>query len=168
MIDLRWLKSLYLQQYQAVTRTGVAADLATQHLYNCFTVTGECVVTAVIGKVVSVKDATAQTLELGFTPTAGTGRIILGIASATTTGDVANKYYTWSGVIGSAILVAQTGDVIGVGAVGSVLAGTSGVKNILPPGVIDITTAAANDTLGLINWTVLYKPMTMNSKITVL
>lgn len=162
------LKSVFLNQVIAVTRVGVAADLATQHLVNVFTISGGDVdVLGVIGKIIATKDATGQTIELGFTPTGG-ARGVFAAASATTTGDVINKYYTWNGIIGSALIVAQTGDVIGFGAVNSALAGTSTAHNVFCPGVIDITTAAANDVLGLINWTIFYRPLSTASKITAL
>jgi len=167
MFDVRWLKSLYRNQLRGVTRTGVAADCATQHAFNVFQINGENVIVSIIGKVVADKAVGAQTLEIGFTPTGG-ARTIIAIASATTASDVANKYYTWDGVLGTAVIVAQTGDVIGVGAAGSALAGTSKAQNIFCPGIIDITTAAANDLTGLINWTVLYKPMSINSSVTAL
>ena len=146
-------------------RTGVAADLATQHKFNIFTISkGDALVMGISGKVTFQKAGTAQTLELGFTPTGG-ARTIIGIASATTTGDVANKFYTWDGIAGSQIVVAQTGDAIGFGVVGSVLAGTSGAINAFCPGTFDITTAAADDAQGLVDWYIWYKPLTPYTKV---
>lgn len=159
------LRSMYLNQVQVVTRVGVAADCATQHLVPMFDISGGDVeILGIIGKVVFVKAATAQTIELGHFPTGG-ARAILATASATTTGDVANKYYTFDGIIGSQLVVAQTGNLIGLGAVGSVLLGTSRASNVFCPGRIDFTTAGADDVTGLINWTILYKPMSIASRV---
>jgi len=159
------LRSMYLNQVQIVTRVGVADDCATQHLVPMFDISGDDVeILGIIGKVVFVKAGTAQTIELGHFPTGG-ARDIFAVASATTTGDVANKYYTWDGIIGSALVVAQTGDVIGFGAVGSVLLGTSRAINVFCPGRIDFTTGTANDVTGLINWTIFYKPMSIASRV---
>jgi len=156
---------MYLNQVQSVTRTGLAADCATQHLVPMFDISGDDIeILGIIGKVVQAKAAGAQTIELGHFP-AGGARAILATASPTTASDVANKYYTWDGIIGSQLVVAQTGDVIGFGAVGSVLAGTSRAKNVFCPGRIDFTTAAANDLTGLIDWTIIYKPMSIASRV---
>jgi hypothetical protein len=160
------IRELWEERVRYAYRTGVAVDLATQHLFNIFTISGgDIVLLDIIGKVMFVKAGTAQTLELGFTPTGG-ARTILAIASATTTGDVANKYYTWDGVLGTAVLVAQTADAIGVGAVGSVLAGTSSARNVLCAGVLDITSAGANDITGLVDWYVRYIPVKPSSTVT--
>ena len=131
-----------------------------------FTISGDDVVVLdIIGKIVQTKDATGQLIAFNFTPSGGASQVVA-IASATTTGDVAGKYYTWDGVLGTAPIVAQTGDVIGVGAVGSVLAGTSGARNVFAPGVIDFTTSVANDVLGLINWYIRWIPVSGASQVT--
>jgi hypothetical protein len=168
MLDFRWLRDLFQNQDLAVTRIGVAADCATQHRVPIFTVSGgDVLVYGIIGKVTQAKAAAGQLIAFNFTPTGGAAAV-MAIASATTTGDVANKYYTWDGVLGTAPIVAQTGDAIGVGAVGSVLAGTSGAMNVFCPGVIDMTTSIANDGTGLIDWTIWYKPLAAGAVITAL
>ena len=168
MLDFRWIRNLYQNADVGVTRVGVAADCATQHVVNIFAVSGgDVLVYAIIGKVIADKAATGQLLAFNFTPTGGATQVVAA-ASATTTGDVAGKYYTWSGVLGAAPIVAQTGDQIGVGGVGSVLAGTSGAVNVFCPGIIDMTTSAADDATGLINWTIWYKPLTPGAVVTAL
>jgi len=168
MLDFRWLKDMFQNQDLAVTRTGVAADCATQHRVPIFTVSGgDVLVYGIIGKVRAQKAAAGQLLAFNFTATGGASQVVA-VASATTTGDVANKYYTWDGVLGNAPIVAQTGDAIGVGAVGSVLAGTSGAMNVFCPGVIDMTTSVADDGTGLIDWTIWYKALSVGAVVTAL
>jgi hypothetical protein len=164
-------KAIYLGQPKAVNRTGLAADLATVHLFNIFAITGGPVlVTAIIGRSrAGVEAVTTQTLEGGFTPTSGVGRGIWAVASANTVTITDEDFIlTWSGVIPAAILVAQTGAVDGFGAVGSVLAGTSGAVNVFVPGIMDITTAGDTDNSGLIDWTIVYQPLSEESVVTAL
>lgn len=164
-------KIISLRQPRAVTRTGEAADLATAHLFDIFTIAGGPVlIQAIIGRSrAAVEGATTQTLEGGLTPTSGTGREIWAAASANTVTITDEDFIiTWSGVMAAAMIVAQTGNVVGLGAVGSVLAGTSGAINIFVEGVIDITTAGDTDDSGLIDWTVIYQPLLATSVVTVL
>jgi len=164
-------KAISLRQPKVVVRTGLAADLATVQLFNIFGITGGPVlIEAIIGRSrAAVEGATTQTLEGGFTPTSGVGRGIWAVASANTVTITDEDFIlTWSGVIPAAILVGQTGAVDGFGAVGSVLAGTSGAKNIFVPGIIDITTAGDTDNSGLIDWTVIYHPLLTTSVVTAL
>lgn len=161
------LKNMYEIQPIGVTRTGLAADLATVHLFNIFQITGgDVLIKAIIGKCLAAVEAvTTQTLEGGFTPTDG-ARAIFAVASANTvTLTDADMYLTWSGVISAAILINQTALAIGYGAVGSILAGTSGAKNVFCPGILDITTAGDTDNSGLIDWTIIYRPLTTASRI---
>ena len=163
------VSQLWEDRSRFVTRTGVAADLATQHLFQVFSINGGPVeITYILGRSRHAKDVVAQTLEGGFTPT-GLARQIWAAAGATTatiTGP--DMYLTWSGVLGAAMIVLQTGTLLGMGALGSVLAGTSGAKNVFGPGVIDITTAAFNDASGLIDWTIRYTPLFLGATITAL
>jgi len=158
---------MYEIQPIGVTRTGLAADLATVHLFNIFQIAGgDVLIKAIIGKCRhAVEAVTTQTLEGGFTPTAG-ARAIWAVASANTvTLTDADMYLTWSGVIPAAILINQTAAAIGYGAVASILAGTSGAKNVFCPGIMDLTTAGDTDNVGLIDWTIIYRPLTPASRI---
>ena len=120
---------------------------------------------AFVGYVVVAKESTAQTIAIGHTPT-GLARQIWIAASATTSASPIGTIFTFSGVLGGALLVAQTGALVGIGAVNSVLAGTSRADNILIPGIIDMTTAAANDVLGQVDWIIRYQPLYPGAVIT--
>lgn len=165
-------KAIYLGQtpgaIRYVTRTGVAADCATQHTVNLFTVTGDNLVIGTYGKVIAAKADTAQTLRLGHVPTIGAVEAFLCAVSAVTNLDAIDSIYTITGVVGDAMIVAQVGTIIGVGQFQNNALGTIRSQLILVPGIIRLTTAAANDATGLIDWTVLYQPLSETSVITVL
>ncbi|MDZ4230660.1 MAG: hypothetical protein U1B77_02450 [Dehalococcoidales bacterium] len=159
--------SLLKWQERSITRTGVAADCATQHTVNLFTVTGDVVLIGIFGKVMFVKDAGAQLLRLGHVPTAG-AEAFLCAASATTATDAADTIYTITGVVTDAMIVAPAA--LGVGVLGVNAAGLVGVPNghVLVPGILRLTTSIANDITGLIDWTAIYRPMSITSAMTVL
>lgn len=161
------IKNMYEIQPVGVTRTGLAADLATVHLFNIFQISGgDVLILAIIGKSqAGVEAATTQTLEGGFIPTDGARAIFAAASANTVTLTEADMYLTWSGVIPAAILIDQTGNIVGFGAVGSILAGTSGGINVFCPGIMDITTAGDTDNSGLIDWTIIYRPLTTASRV---
>ncbi len=166
------LVQLVQSQYQAapkyVTRTGVATDCATQHTVNLFTVAGgNVLLIAVYGKVMADKAIAAQTLRLGLVPTIGGVEAFLCAASATTSGDLIDSIYTITGVIADLMIVAPTA--LGVALPQAAATGQGvGALLVLVPGIIRLTTGAADDGTGLINWTVLYRPLTADSVVTVL
>jgi len=165
-------KAIYLGQTPGanryVTRTGLAADVATQTTTNLFTVTGDNLLIAIYGKVIAAKDAGAQLLRLGHVPTIGAVEAFLCAASATTATDAIDTIYTITGVVTDAMIVAPAA--VGVGLVSVNAAGLVGVPvgMLLVPGILRMTTSVANDITGLIDWTVLYQPLSGTSVMTVL
>ncbi len=163
------LKELHQWMPKAVTRTGIAADLATfPHTTDMFTVTGDILVMGIYGKVIAQKDGTGQFLTLRYTPTGGGAIGDLCLVSPTTTGDVINSIYTITGVSTDAMIVAQIGPAIGIGQFQGNALGTIKSELILAAGIIHLLATVAADANGLINWTVLYRPLTAVSRVTVL
>lgn len=154
-----------LSQPRALTRTGLAADVATQTTTNLFTITGTVLMLTIFGRVVAAKQATAQTIRLGVVPTAGGVEAFFCAASATTTGDPIDSLYTITGEVTDALIVAQVG--VGLAAVMCDAAGLIMTPQgfILVPGVLRMTTAAANDNSGLIDWTIIWQPLTVGSSV---
>ena len=150
-------KAIALGQMQSVTRLGVAADCATQHTVNLFTVTGTVILVSFTGRVVAAKAVGAQTLRLGHVPTAGGVEAFLCAASATTASDAIDELYFITGVIGDAMIVDPASG-IGLSNLMVNEAGLVGAPQglLLAPGILRLTTAAADDATGLINWTARY------------
>ncbi len=163
------LDALYLSSVKYVTRTGVAADCAAQHTVNIFTIAGgDIVLLGIYGKVRAQKQANAQTLQLQITPTGGAAAALCA-ASATTSGDAVDSIYTITGVSTDAMIVAQIGTALGIGQLqASALGIGTGNPLVLVPGILSLITAAANDNSGLVDWTVIYRPVTNVSIVTVL
>jgi len=162
------LLPISIYQPKPITRTGVAADLATQHYEDLFTVVGgDIELLAIYGKVIAAKAATGQFLQLQHTPTGGALAALCGV-SPTTTGDVIDSIYTITGVPGDLMIVAQVGPALGIGQLQINLLGTIRSTLVLVPGIIGLDVTVANDITGLINWTVLYRPLSINSAVTVL
>ena len=162
------MDAIYLAMPKYVTRVGVAADCATQHTVNMFTVAGgDVLLMGIYGKIIFAKDAGAQLLRLGHVPTIGGGEYFLCAASLTTASDVADTIYTISGIPADAMIVLNAQ--LGGGALMSSATGIgTGTPHVLAPGILRLTTSIANDITGLINWTVLYRPLTDVSRVTVL
>lgn len=150
-------KAIALGQVQSVTRLGLAADVATQTTTNLFTVAGTVILVAIFGRVVVQKENTAQTIRLGHVPTDSGVEAFLCAASATTLSDDVDTYYQITGNITDALIVAPAA--LGVSNISVNAAGLVGAPQglLLAPGILRMTTAAANDSTGLINWTALYK-----------
>ncbi len=149
-------KAIALAGVQSVTRLGLAADVATQTTTNLFTVAGTVILVSLFGRVVVQKQANAQTIRLGHVPTVGGVEGFLCAASATTSGDDVDELYTITGNITDALIVAPAAE--GIAALLVNAAGLVGAPQgiVLAPGILRMTTAAANDNSGLINWTALY------------
>ncbi len=150
-------KAIALGQLQSVTRLGLAADVATQTTTNLFTVAGTVILVSIVGRVVSTKQANAQTIRLGHVPTAGGVEAFLCAASATTASDPIDELYFITGVIGDAMIVDPASG-IGLSNLMVNEAGLVGTPQglLLAPGILRMTTGAANDNSGLINWTARY------------
>lgn len=149
-------KAIQLAQIESATRLGLAADVATQTVTNLFTVAGTVILVALFGRVVVQKEATIQTIRLGHLPTAGVEGFLCAV-SATTSGDDVDELYTITGNITDALIVSPAAE--GIAALMVNAAGLVGAPQgiILVPGILRMTTAAATDNSGLINWTALYK-----------
>ena len=161
-------KEIALRQIQTVTRTGVAADCATQHTVNLFAVAGDVLLIGIFGKVIAAKDAGAQLLRLGHVPTIGAVEAFLCAASLTTASDAIDSIYTITGVVGDAMIVTQVGAIIGVGQFQNNALGTIRSPLTLVPGILRLTTSIANDITGLIDWTAVYYRIALTSSMTVL
>ena len=164
------LDSVYLAMPKYVTRTGVAADCATQHAVDMFTISGgDILVLGMYGKVMAAKDAGAQLLTLQYTPTGGAVTALC-LVSLTTATDAINSIYTITGVATDAMILTQigAGAILGIGQFQGNALGTIKSQLVLAPGIINLLTTVANDITGLINWTVLYQPLNDSSLVTVL
>jgi len=161
-------KAIAVWQPRAVTRTGVAADCATQHTVNLFTVLGDILMVGIIGKVIAAKDAGAQLLRLGHVPTIGAVEAFLCAASLTTATDAIDSIYSITGVSTDAMIVTQIGTALGIGQFQINALGTIRSAMVLVPGILRLTTSIANDITGLIDWTILYQPLSATSVVTVL
>ncbi len=150
-------KAIALGQLQSVTRLGVATDVDTQPTAtNLFTVTGTVILVTIFGRVVFQKQVAAQTLRLGHVPTIPAAECFLCAASATTSADDVDTYYQITGEITDALIVAPAA--LGVSNISVNAAGLVGVPHglLLADGIIRMTTGAATDNQGLIDWTCLY------------
>ncbi len=150
-------KAIELGTVQSVTRLGLAADTDTQTTTNLFTVAGTVILVSIVGRVVAAKAVGAQTIRLGHVPTAGGVEAFLCAASATTSNDAIDELYFITGVIGDAMIVDPASG-IGLSNLMVNEAGTVGTPQglLLAPGILRMTTGAANDLTGLINWTARY------------
>lgn len=161
-------KAIYLRQLRPVTRTGTNTDVASQKTTDLFTVTGDNLIIGIYGKVITAKQATTQTLRLGHVPTIVGAEAFLCAVSATTLSDAINQIYIITGVPGDAMIVDQVSSIIGVGQFQINALGNIQSALILVPGVIRMTTGAADDNVGVIDWTVIYQSLSDTSEITVL
>ena len=109
------LKERHAWMPRAVTRTGIAADCATQHATPIFRISGgDILVRGIYGKVVADKAVGAQLLKLQFTGT-GVAITALCLVSLTTSLDPIGSIYTISGVETAAMTVTQIGAGSGLG-----------------------------------------------------
>ncbi len=163
------VQAQYQSMPKSVTRTGVAADLATQHTVDLFTIAGgDILLVGILGRVVGhAKANTAQTLRLGLMPAGSITEAFLCGVSGVTNLDAIDTVYTITGVIANAMIVAPTA--LGVSLLQAAATGMGvGAPQILVAGVIRLTTADADDNAGFIDWTVIYQPLTDASVVTVL
>lgn len=149
--------------YMSVRRPGVALELGTA-AFNLFTIAnGLVAIKALFGHSTELIAGTCLP-RLQFTPTGG-ALTPLCVAAVDIDADVANSFYTWTGLVGGTLTV---GAVIGVSDLNA-NAQWSGGSDVLVPGIISLTDAtAAAVTGGLIDWYVIYMPLVDTAEVTIL
>lgn len=150
------------QAVKAVRRPGVALELGTA-TFNIFTIAGGLVeVVYMFGHCTQLIAGTALP-RIQFTPTGGALTPLCAAAADIDT-DAVNSMYGWSGYVAGTLTVSAT-----IGGIGLVAATSRWGGHVieLVPGVISITDATgAAVTGGLIDWYILYVPMTTTAVIT--
>jgi hypothetical protein len=130
----------------AVTRAAAVVPTVAQSPQSVFTVAGgRIVITAFVGAVTTVMDATAYTITIGLTPTVGTAAAAA-LAS------------------GTALASKEVGTLVGLGAAvgGAMVVGTNAStpvliaapRQVIEPGTITLTGSATQT--GAMSWTLVY------------
>lgn len=159
---------IQLYRPKRIRRPGVVTELGPGFplVLNLFNVPNEILLIGLYGIVTAQKAAAAQTLRLGLLVTGGV-EAFLCAASGNTTGDVVGRIYTISGLSTDTMIDAPVVDVAGINRWQS---GTTGIAIgnplILVGGVLRLTTAAAADNAGAIDWYLYYQPLADNSVVT--
>src|SRR5271157_1272994 len=99
------IANLFKNQEIAVKRIGTNTDFATQKKTNIFLVNGTVEMIGLGAIVTTVKAVGAQLIALNFTPTGGASQVVA-VASATTANSPVGTVFTFSGILGSAPIVA--------------------------------------------------------------
>ncbi len=147
---------------KVLRRPGVALELGTA-AFNVFTIAGGPIMVAkIIGRSTEVIAGTCLP-RLQHTPDGGALTPLCAAAIDIDT-DVANSLYTWSGLVAGALTV---GGVIGISDINANATWAGGFQTLVE-GIISLTDATgAAVTTGLIDWYIVYFPLTSDAIVTV-
>ena len=156
------LTALHTFERRTVRRQGLAADLGSGVTpLNLFRISGTVQVGLMFGHVTLGMDATANTLRHVFTPTVAGAALFLNAASATIATDAINTLYVWTGATAGQLVPSTN-----IGIVGTELIPWVGNTLILTAGVITLVIGAGAAAVpGVIDWYILFTPMTGQSDI---
>jgi len=158
------LTALHTFERRTVRRQGLVADLGAAAV-NLFRVAGAVQIHLMFGHVTTACDATANTLRHRWTPTVGVGPVWLNAASASIATDAINTIYVWSGAIAGQLVPGG----LSVGYIQTELIPWAGNTLVLMAGVIDMVIGGGAAAVpGVIDWYILFTPMTGQSDIIVM